>query len=112
MMARFVLNRLGLMLATALCLTFAVFCLTNLHPNLEKLAKTQVNSRMSDAQVEAWLEHNGYEQPILRRYGEWLGIVPGWVGTDANDSPSGRCVGLGAAPSEAPRVCAGGQGYF
>ena len=54
-MGRFLLKRVGLMLLTALCLTFIVFALTNLQPNLEKLAKTLVNTRMSDAEVSRWL---------------------------------------------------------
>ena len=40
-MGLFILRRSGVMLLTALCLTFIVFFLTNLYPNLEKLAKTQ-----------------------------------------------------------------------
>ena len=42
-MGLFILRRLGVMILTALCLTFVVFFLTNLGPNLEKLAKTQGN---------------------------------------------------------------------
>jgi hypothetical protein len=78
-MTRFMLHRLAIMALTALCLTFVVFFLTNLHPNLEKMAKTQVNTRMSDEEVERWLDQNGYSQGMLRRYGEWLGVVPGWT---------------------------------
>ena len=76
-MARFLFRRLLTMIATALCLTFIVFALTNLPPNLEKIAKSQAGSRISDAEVVSWLEKNGYAQPLLRRYGEWLGAVPG-----------------------------------
>jgi peptide/nickel transport system permease protein len=111
-MGRFILKRLGVMVLTALCLTFAVFFLTNLHPNLEKLAKTQVNTRMTDAEVELWLERNGYEQPMLERYGEWLGVMPGWTGADANGNRIGRCVESGVLPHEAPRFCGVLQGSF
>ncbi len=72
-MLGFILRRLGVMILTAICLTFVVFFLTNLEPNLEKLAKEQNNMRMTDAQVESWLEANGYRRPMLVRYGEWLG---------------------------------------
>ena len=65
----FILKRSGVMLLTALCLTFVVFFLTNLYPNLEKLAKTQGNMRMTDVQVENWLYTRGYTQPLLVRYG-------------------------------------------
>lgn len=47
-MSLFVLRRLGLMLLMALVLTFAVFCLTNLQPNLEKLARSEGSVRMTD----------------------------------------------------------------
>ena len=65
------------MLLTALCLTFIVFYLTNLEPNLEKLTKSEGNQRMTDVQVQSWLEKNGYRQPLIKRYGEWLGVAPG-----------------------------------
>ena len=75
----FILRRLGVMLLTALCLTFVVFYLTNLYPNLEKLAKTQGNMRMTDEQVERWLGNRGYTDNLFSKYGQWLGIVPGYV---------------------------------
>lgn len=82
-MFMFTLKRLGVMALTALCLTFVVFFLTNLEPNLEKLAKEQNNMRMSDQQVETWLEREGYRRPLLTRYGEWLG---GFVSGDWGES--------------------------
>ena len=33
---------------------------------------------MTDVQVGSWLEKRGYAQPMLVRYGEWLGLLPGW----------------------------------
>ena len=71
-MASFILRRLGVMILTALCLTFIVFFLTNLYPNLEKLAKTQGNQRMSDEAVTSYLTKNGYLEPLWARYGAWL----------------------------------------
>ena len=50
-MRAFLLHPLAVMALTALCLTFAVFWPTNLGPNLERLAKTQGNVRMSDEEV-------------------------------------------------------------
>ena len=41
-MLKFLLRRIGTMILTALCLTFIVFVLTNLEPNLEKLAKSEL----------------------------------------------------------------------
>ncbi len=81
-MAVFLLKRLGVMLATALCLTLIVFALVNLKPNLVKLAKEQNSSRMTDQQVEFWLDQNGYNRPFVLRYGEWIGgVVQGDLGT-------------------------------
>ena len=94
-MLMFLLRRTGVMLATALCLTLIVFALTNLPAKLETLAKSQAGARMTDAEVASWLERNGYARPMLVRYGEWLGVVPGWVRTDpATGTVTGRCVAL------------------
>jgi len=100
------------MALTALCLTFVVFFLTNLDPNLEKLAKTQGNARMSDAEVTGWLEKNGYSGPMLVRYGEWLGVVPGWTRTDAAGKTTGRCMSTANPEETAPRYCGVLQGDF
>jgi len=105
-MALFILRRFGVMALTALCLTFVVFFLTNLAPNLEKLAKTQGNARMSDAEVVSWLDRNGYGGPLVMRYGEWLGVVPGWLREDpVNGEWRGRCIARGQDPEGAPRFC-------
>jgi peptide/nickel transport system permease protein len=109
-MALFILRRLGVMLLTILCLTFVVFFLTNLQPNLEKLAKTQGNMRMTDEQVEIWLSNRGYDRPVFVRYGEWLGVLPGWVGETSQGEPVGRCTAEGMPPlaeGEAPPAFCG-----
>ncbi len=71
-MAMFILRRLGTMILTMVCLTFVVFYLVNLEPNLEKIAKTQGSMRMTDEEVDNWLEKNGYRGPLLERYSSWL----------------------------------------
>ncbi|MGF1502878.1 MAG: ABC transporter permease [Paracoccaceae bacterium] len=68
----FILKRLGVIVLTMICLTLVVFYLVNLDPNLEKIAKTQGSMRMTDAEVEAWLEANGYRGPFFERYFSWL----------------------------------------
>lgn len=106
-MGPFILRRTAVMIVTALCLTFIVFFLTNLYPNLEKLAKTQGNFRMSDEAVASWLDKNGYAQPTFVKYGQWLGVVPGWTRT-TDDGVTGRCM-LGTVTAEeaaqAPSFC-------
>ncbi|MDC9720979.1 MAG: ABC transporter permease [Gammaproteobacteria bacterium] len=108
----FILKRSGVMLLTALCLTFVVFFLTNLYPNLEKLAKTQGNMRMTDVQVENWLDVRGYTQPLLVRYGEWLGVVPSYRFTKDNGKVGGRCIEPGMDAAIAPKYCGVLQGDF
>jgi peptide/nickel transport system permease protein len=81
-MVLYLLKRLGVMVLTAICLTAVVFSLVNLKPNLVKLAKEQNSSRMSDEQVEVWLDQNGYKRPWAERYVEWLGgVMQGDLGT-------------------------------
>ncbi|MEL6531565.1 MAG: ABC transporter permease [Pseudomonadota bacterium] len=110
-MGLFILRRIGVMALTALCLTFIVFYLTNLYPNLEKLAKTLGNNRMTDEQVASWLDRNGYGEPLLVRYGEWLGVVPGWTLEDAETGEiTGRCIDFETPAEEAPRFCGVLQG--
>ena len=104
-MGTFLLRRSVVMILTALCLTFIVFFLTNLPPNLEKLAKTQGDMRMSDAEVISWLDRNGYLQPLPVKYGQWLGVLPGFTHTAADGTVSGRCIEPGMDPAEAPSFC-------
>ncbi|MFW8592953.1 ABC transporter permease [Cribrihabitans neustonicus] len=106
-MGLFILRRSGVMLLTALCLTFIVFFLTNLYPNLEKLAKTQGNFRMSDEAVDSWLVNNGHGGWMISRYGQWLGVLPGWT-METAEGVRGRCI-IGTVPQEvadeAPDFC-------
>lgn len=105
-MGLFILRRVGVMLLTAFCLTFVVFFMTNLYPNLEKLAKTEGNFRMSDEAVVSYLTKTGYLEPLPVKYGQWLGVLPGFVHTDEDGKKSGQCydqaqvVGGGALDAE------------
>jgi peptide/nickel transport system permease protein len=91
-MGPFILKRIAVMIFTALCLTFVVFFLTNLHPNLEKLAKTQGNFRMDDQAVNSWLSNRGYLRPLHIKYGEWLGVLPGYVIEGKDKKTRGKCI--------------------
>jgi peptide/nickel transport system permease protein len=97
------------MILTALCLSFIVFFLTNQPPLLEKVAKYEGNSRMSDAEVDAWLANNGFRQNLFVRYGEWLGVWPGWT-NERDGQLRGRCIQSGEDPAAAPRFCGVLQG--
>ena len=109
-MGLFILRRLGVMVLTALCLTFVVFYLTNLYPNLEKLAKTQGNMRMSDEAVERWLGNRGYTENLFSKYGQWLGVLPGYVIEGADGELRGKCAVIGKPVDKAPRYCGVLQG--
>jgi peptide/nickel transport system permease protein len=110
-MGLFILRRLGVMLLTALCLTFIVFWLTNLYPNLEKLAKTQGDMRMSDADVTLYLDNRGYLDPLPVKFGRWLGVVPGWV-TEREGVTTGRCFAKDTPAEKRPTYCGVLQGYW
>lgn len=110
-MALFILRRIAIMLFTSLCLTFVVFFLTNLYPNLEKMAKTQGNFRMNDEAVLSFLENRGYLLPLPIKYGEWLGVYPGYVIEGSDGEIRGRCFKSDQIPSDAPRYCGILQGY-
>lgn len=141
-MGLFILRRVGVMLLTAFCLTFLVFVMTNLYPNLEKLAKSEGNFRMTDIEVATWLSSNGYRSPldeqlledfrtgkisleeassqvntgfdprVFRNYAEWLGVYPGWTGEDRDGNPRGRCILPGTDPADAPDFCGILQGKW
>lgn len=105
----FLLKRVGTMLLTALCLSFVVFFLTNQPAMLEKVAKFEGNSRMADDEVARYLQNNGFGRPMLARYGEWLGVIPGWS-READGKTTGRCMISGVDPLDAPRFCGVFQG--
>ena len=104
-MLKFLIRRTATMILTALCLTFVVFYLTNLPPNLEKLAKSEASARMTDDDVVAWLARNGYDSPVLVRYGEWLGVLPGWTSVQADGTPRGRCLDHAEDKANPPTFC-------
>ncbi|MEO0391079.1 MAG: ABC transporter permease [Pseudomonadota bacterium] len=109
-MGLFILRRLGVMLLTALCLTFIVFFLTNLYPNLEKLAKTQGNFRMTDEAVASWLGDRGYLDNTFVKYGRWLGVAPGWVTEKEDGTITGMCFAENAPAEDRDRFCGVLQG--
>ncbi len=71
----FILKRFGVMLLTMFALTLVVFYLTNLEPNLIKLALSEGNMRMTPEEVQNWLADRGYARPFFERYFDWLGGV-------------------------------------
>jgi peptide/nickel transport system permease protein len=66
---------------------------------------------MSEAEVAALIERYGYARPDVVRYGEWLGVVPGWV-REEDGQRTGRCIARAPDPAAAPRFCGLLQGYW
>mgnify|MGYP001273319738 FL=1 len=104
-MGSFILRRFVVMCITALCLTFIVFFLTNLYPNLEKLAKNQGNFRMSNEAIATFLENRGYLQSLPVKYGQWLGVVPGYVIEGSDGKVRGKCFVADDTIETAPMFC-------
>jgi peptide/nickel transport system permease protein len=67
---------------------------------------------MSDDSVAAWLVENGHDGPVLARYGQWLGVTPGWTFTDEKGVTRGRCIAPGSDAAEAARFCGVLQGNW
>ena len=111
-MGMFIIRRAGLMVLTAICLTFVVFVMTNLPANLEKLAKTQGNFRMSDAEVASFLEDRGFNRPMTVKYGEWLGVVPSYKIKGGDEEIRSRCSANGPIIDETINYCGVLQGYW
>ena len=59
-----------------------------------------------DAVASAGWKRTGICSPGLKRYGEWLGVAPGWTCTWPRDGTmTGRCIRKGADPATAARYC-------
>ncbi len=100
-MLTFILRRLGVMALTMLCLTFVVFYLINLEPNLRRLAISQLDMRASSQDIESWLDRNGYREPLVVRYGQWLGVVPKQPVIDPSTGQATPRYAFCAEPTEA-----------
>ncbi len=70
-MARFFAQRMALMLATMLAVSFLVFAA--LEYNIDDVAVHVLGQFSTPAQRHAWLQDNGYFDPFLLRYGRWVG---------------------------------------
>ena len=104
-MLTFLFKRTGITILTVICLTFVVFLLTNITPNLVKLAQHLGNQRMTTEQIQSWLSNNGYDRNIVVRYGEWAGIVPPFVAVNEEGRVRGRCSRPGVPIEDTPNFC-------
>jgi peptide/nickel transport system permease protein len=67
---------------------------------------------MSDAEVASYLGNRGYTQGKFQNYGEWLGILPGYVIEGTDGKTRGRCSNHGAVVPDAPKYCGVLQGNW
>ena len=59
---------------------------------------------MSDAEVASYLGNRGYTQGKFQNYGEWLGILPGYVIEGTDGKTRGRCSNHGTVVPDAPNT--------
>ena len=51
-----------------------------------------------------------FTQPLFVKYGQWLGVWPGWTFTDDKGKITGRCIDRGVDPADASSFCGVIQG--
>ena len=67
---------------------------------------------MTETEVASWLNNRGYTRPTLVKYGEWLGVLPGYVIEGTDGELRARCDPKGLDPENAPRFCGVLQGSW
>ena len=72
-MLLFILKRIGFMALTMLVVSMVLFALLEI--DKENVAVRVIGQYTTPEQRAAWLERNGYNEPIVKRYATWLGNV-------------------------------------
>jgi peptide/nickel transport system permease protein len=67
---------------------------------------------MSDAEVASYLGNRGYTQGNFQNYGEWLGVLPGYVIEGTDGKIRGRCSNHGTVEPGARKYCGVLQGNW
>ena len=93
-MARQIIRRFGWMLATMLAASLLLFLLFELLPG--DVALAELGPYSTPEQRHLWLVANGYDQPIVMRYLDWLGhfIIGQWGQSRIFLAPVARIVWL------------------
>lgn len=86
-MAKFVLNRLAMMLLTMLCATFMVFALCEFTPG--SVARKSLGPFATQEQVDILTRKLKADDPLLVRYGRWLGVLVGAIPDPLQDPDTG-----------------------
>jgi len=67
---------------------------------------------MSDEAVVSYLANRGYAQALPIKYGQWIGLLPGYVIEGSDGEIRGRCAEPGMDPTDAPKFCGVLQGEW
>lgn len=72
-MLSLILRRLGVMLLIMFMVSALLFLMNEGDPNL--VARSVLGPFAQPEQLQAWIQQNGYDRPVVIRYIEWLGRV-------------------------------------
>lgn len=86
-MVRFLFNRLGMMLLTMLCASFLVFVVCEFTPG--SVARKSLGPFATQQQVDLLSAKLKANDPLLVRYGRWLGVLVGAVPDPLQDPATG-----------------------
>ncbi|MFO7921844.1 MAG: ABC transporter permease [Nioella sp.] len=103
-------KRLALGVLTLFIVSMLIFGATELLPG--DFAEEFLGQSATPETVAAIRRQLGLDLPMHIRYGEWLGVLPGWTSVNAEGVVTGRCLGAGMTAAEAPTHCGILQGEF
>jgi peptide/nickel transport system permease protein len=86
-MTKFVLNRLAMMFLTMLCATFMVFAICEFTPG--SVARKSLGPFATQEQVDILTRKLKADDPLLVRYGRWLGVLVGAIPDPLQDPSTG-----------------------
>jgi len=103
-------KRLAFGVLTLFFVSILIFGATELLPG--DFAEEFLGQSATPETVAAIRRQLGLNLPMHIRYGEWLGILPGWTSMNAEGVLTGRCIEAGIATADAPAYCGVLQGDF
>jgi peptide/nickel transport system permease protein len=86
-MTKFVLNRLAMMFLTMLCATFMIFAICEFTPG--SVARKSLGPFATQEQVDILTRKLKADDPLLVRYGRWLGVLVGAIPDPLQDPSTG-----------------------
>lgn len=86
-MAKFLLERMAMMLVTMLCASFLVFAISEFSPG--SVARKSLGPFATEQQVDILAKKLRADDPLLVRYGRWLGVLAGVIPDPLQDPTTG-----------------------